>query len=35
MATGRIYTVVYEAKDASGNATQASATIRVPKNKSG
>jgi hypothetical protein len=32
---GRIYTVVYEVRDASGNATRATATIRVPKDKPG
>jgi hypothetical protein len=31
--TGRTYTVVYEARDVSDNATRATATIRVPKNK--
>jgi uncharacterized repeat protein (TIGR01451 family) len=35
LGDGRIYTVTYEAVDACGNATQASATVTVPKSQGG
>ena len=31
--TGRVYTLTYEAKDGSGNATTSSVTVTVPKNQ--
>jgi len=31
---GRVYTVIYEARDASGNTTRKEATVTVPKNQS-
>jgi hypothetical protein len=31
--TGRVYTVVYEAADASGNTTRREATVTVPKSQ--
>jgi uncharacterized repeat protein (TIGR01451 family) len=34
-STGRIYTIVYQATDASGNTRQATATVTVPKDISG
>jgi len=31
--TGRVYTIVYEAREASGNRTQQQATVRVPQSQ--
>ena len=32
---GRVYTVTYEATDAAGNSSEASATVTVPHDESG
>jgi endo-1,4-beta-xylanase len=34
LGSGRVYTVIYEAKDASGNASTGQATVTVPKSQS-
>ena len=33
LGDGRIYTIIYQATDASGNIAEATATVRVPHNK--